>query len=100
MDIKQSPAGQIIKSPKGYDAFVPYNLPPKLVWNTAMVNSLSRADFLLGQLAREGSKLPNPHLLIRPFITREMENSSSKWRFASACRNGRTVCCESLFYDQ
>jgi Fic family protein len=30
----------------------------------------------LGKLAREGSKLPNPHLLIRPFITREAVLSS------------------------
>lgn len=30
----------------------------------------------MGKLAREGSKLPNPHLLIRPFITREAVLSS------------------------
>ena len=76
MDIQQSPAGQIVKSPKGYNAFVPHSLPPKLEWDNAVVNSLSRADFLLGKLAREGSKLPNPHLLMRPFITREAVLSS------------------------
>jgi len=76
MDIEHSPSGQIIKSPKGYDAFLPFNLPPELKWNNAVVNSLSRADFLLGKLAREGSKLPNPHLLMRPFITREAVLSS------------------------
>lgn len=76
MDIQQSPTGQIFKSPKGYNAFVPYSLPPKLKWDNAVVNSLSRADFLLGKLAREGSKLPNPHLLMRPFITREAVLSS------------------------
>lgn len=76
MDIEQSPTGQILKSPKGYNAFIPNILPPKLEWNDALVNSLSRADFLLGKLAREGSKLPNPHLLIRPFITREAVLSS------------------------
>lgn len=76
MDIKQSPAGQIIKSAKGYHAFVPHSLPPKLEWDNAVVNSLSRADFLLGKLAREGSKLPNPHLLMRPFIMREAVLSS------------------------
>jgi Fic family protein len=76
MDIQQSPAGQIIKSPKGYTAFIPHGLPPKLEWSNALVNSLSRADFLLGKLAREGSKLPNPHLLMRPFITREAVLSS------------------------
>ena len=76
MDIKQSLAGQVIKSPKGYSSFLPHPLPPKLKWNNALVNSLSRADFLLGKLAREGSQLPNPHLLIRPFITREAVSSS------------------------
>ena len=40
------------------------------------MSALSRADFLLGKLAREGSKLPNPHLLMRPFITREAVLSS------------------------
>lgn len=76
MDIKQSPSGHIVKSPKGYNAFVPHSLPPKLEWDNAVVNSLSRADFLLGKLAREGSQLPNPHLLMRPFITREAVLSS------------------------
>lgn len=76
MDIRQSPTGQIVKSPKGYNAFVPHRLPPKLGWDNAVVNSLSRADFLLGKLAREGVKLPNPHLLMRPFITREAVLSS------------------------
>lgn len=76
MNIKQSPAGQIVKSPRGYNAFVPNNLPPNFEWNNAVVNALSRADFLLGKLAREGNKLPNPHLLIRPFVTREAVLSS------------------------
>jgi len=76
MDIQQSTTGQIIKSLKGYDAFVPHDLPPKIEWNNAVINSLSRADFLLGKLAREASQLPNPHLLIRPFITREAVLSS------------------------
>lgn len=76
MDIQQSPAGRIVKSSKGYNAFVPNSLPPKFEWSNAVVNSLSRADFLLGKLAREGSKLPNPHLLMRPFITREAVLSS------------------------
>jgi Fic family protein len=76
MDIQQSPAGQIVKSPKGYNAFVPNSLPPKLAWDVSVVNALSRADFLLGKLAREGSRLPNPHLLMRPFIMREAVLSS------------------------
>ncbi len=37
---------------------VPHSLPTKLEWDNAVVNSLSRADFLLGKLAREGRQLP------------------------------------------
>ncbi|MCK4517525.1 Fic family protein [Candidatus Babeliales bacterium] len=51
-------------------------LPPEIKWDSSLVNSLSRADHLLGRLAREGNKLPNPHLLIRPFMTREAVLSS------------------------
>jgi Fic family protein len=76
MDIEQSPSGRIIKASTGYKAFIPFALPPKFEWDQGLVNSLSRADFLLGKLAREGSRLPNPHLLIRPFITREAVLSS------------------------
>lgn len=76
MDIEQSPSGQIIKASTGYKAFIPAALPPKFEWDNALVYSLSRADFLLGKLAREGSRLPNPHLLLRPFITREAVLSS------------------------
>jgi Fic family protein len=76
MDIQESSAGKVIKSPKGYYAYVPNPLPPTIDWNIQLVSALSRADFLLGKLAREGSKLPNPHLLMRPFITREAVLSS------------------------
>jgi Fic family protein len=76
MNIKESPSGTIVKAPSGYMAFVPNPLPPPFEWNNALVNSLSRADYILGKLSREGSKLPNPHLLMRPFITREAVLSS------------------------
>ena len=76
MDIKNSPSGQIIKSPRGYNAYLPNPLPPKIEWDNGLINSLSRADFLLGKLAREGSLLTNPHLLMRPFITKEAVLSS------------------------
>lgn len=76
MDIEKSPSGRIIKDPAGYRAFVPHPLPPKLQWDDALVYSLSRADFLLGKLAREGSRLPNPHILMRPFMKKEAVLSS------------------------
>lgn len=76
MKIEQSIAGRIVKDVTGYKAYVPNFLPPNIHWNTQLVNALSRADFVLGKLAREGNKLPNPHLLMRPFITREAVLSS------------------------
>lgn len=76
MKIDQSPSGRVVHMPTGYNAFVPHPLPPKLEWTIELVNALSRADYLLGKLAREGNKLPNPHLLIRLFIAREAVLSS------------------------
>lgn len=76
MNIKQSPAGKIVKTTTGYAAFLPHPLPPHFEWNNALINALSKANHLLGQLAREGQKLPNPHILMRPFITREAVLSS------------------------
>lgn len=76
MEMDHSPVGKIIKSPKGYNAFIPNPLPPKFAWNNALVSSLSRADFLLGRLALQGDRLPNSLLLIRPFVAREAVLSS------------------------
>lgn len=73
---EQSPSGKIVNDPSGYTYFVPGDLPPNFEWTTELVNALSRADYVLGKLAREGSKLPNPHLLIRPFVAREAVLSS------------------------
>jgi len=92
MNIQKSITGQIIKLPQGYNAFVPNPLPPTIEWNNQLVNSLSRADFVLGKLAREGSKLPNPHLLMRSFVTREAVLSSK-------IEGTQTTIGEMLAYD-
>ncbi|MFI5401398.1 MAG: Fic family protein [Planctomycetota bacterium] len=41
-----------------------------------MAAALSTADRAIGRLAGEGRRLPNPHLLIRPFVRREAVLSS------------------------
>ena len=74
--MQQPLSGKVIKLPTGYRAYVPDPLPPVIQWDNALVSALSRADYLLGKLAREGSQLPNPHLPMRPFITREAVLSS------------------------
>jgi Fic family protein len=55
---------------------VPYNLPPKLKWTDELISVLSDADMAIGQLQGVGLNLPNPNLLIAPFVRREAELSS------------------------
>src|SRR5271156_4026137 len=59
-----------------YAAFVPAPLPPKLDWTPRLIRVLSDADRLIGKLAGEGGRLPNPHILMRPFLQREAVLSS------------------------
>src|SRR5512136_3092549 len=60
----------------GYEAFVPSLLPPDIAWTGSLVRALSDADRRIGQLAGEGRGLPNPHILMRPFVKREAVLSS------------------------
>jgi cell filamentation protein, protein adenylyltransferase len=63
--------------PQGsFSAFVPAPLPPKLDWTPRLIRVLSDADRLIGKLAGEGGRLPNPHVLMRPFLKREAVLSS------------------------
>jgi Fic family protein len=55
---------------------VPKPLPPPIEWGARLAASLSRADLAIGRLAGEGRRLPNPQLLIRPFVRREAVLSS------------------------
>lgn len=71
-----TPAGRWIKTLVGYRAFHPNPLPPSFAWTPQLVRVLSQADRLLGRLAGEGRRLPNPHLPIRPFVRREAVYSS------------------------
>src|SRR5690349_16018231 len=68
--------GRMVRCPEGYSAYLPNPLPPELSWTPPLTRSLSDADLLLGRLSGEGRSLPNPHLLIRPFIKREAVYSS------------------------
>lgn len=82
MDLDQfarSPSGRLLKVGQGeaaYWAFVPNPLPPTLEFDLPLVQALSAADRALGELAGLGRNMPNPHLLIHPFIRREAVLSS------------------------
>lgn len=69
-------SGTMVECAGGYEAFIPRPLPPHLDFTPRLLRSLSDADRLIGRLAGEGRALPNPHLLMRPFLKREAVLSS------------------------
>lgn len=60
-----------------YDAFVPQPLPREIDLDGQTVFALSKADLALGRLAGAGRLLPNPHILVNPYILREAVSSSA-----------------------
>jgi len=77
-EFRSSRAGQVVRVPDlgGYFTFVPRPLPPNVNWNDALVSAMSRADRTLSDLAGTGRNLPNPHLLMLPFLRHEAVLSS------------------------
>jgi Fic family protein len=75
-DFKQDEHGNVIQAPQGYWAYVPNPLEPPLDLNLPLVQKLAEADRSLGELAGVARTLPNPHLLIGPFLRREAVLSS------------------------
>lgn len=60
-----------------YEAFVPEPIPRAVSLDAATVSALSKADLALGRLAGAGRLLPNPHILVNPYIIREAVSSSA-----------------------
>ncbi|HEV7505839.1 MAG TPA: Fic family protein [Thermoanaerobaculia bacterium] len=75
-DFHAPSAGRLIQAPGGFAAFVPAPLPPELAYGGTLVLALSRADAALSELSGLGRQLPNPHLLIAPYMRREAVLSS------------------------
>ena len=73
---QSSEAGRLVKAPEGFSAFVPAPLPPKIEYGQDLVLALSRADAALSELSIAGEQLPNPHLLIAPYLRQEAVLSS------------------------
>ena len=74
-DVVSDVAGKALRMPSGYWAFIPTSLPPNLDLNPLAI-SLSAADAALSELSGLGRILPNPHLLIAPYVNREAVASS------------------------
>lgn len=56
--------------------FVPNPLPPSLEYDEEIVSAIGNAMFALGRLDKTASDLPNPTVLVRPFLRREAILSS------------------------
>ena len=69
-------AGQVIRTRKGYWAFIPAPLPPALDWTAEMLSALSEAERELSRLTTLAGNFPFPRLLIQPFMRREAVLSS------------------------
>ncbi len=74
--VERRPNGRVVPCIGGYWAYVPAPLPPPISWDQELSVALSDADRAIGRLAGEGRRLPNPHLLLRPFIRKEAVLSS------------------------
>jgi Fic family protein len=70
--------GTVVKTPGrfGFHTFLPATLPRSLSLDETTVQVLSEADRAIGRLAGAGRLLPNPHLLVNAYITREAVASS------------------------
>lgn len=75
-DFAVTASGRLVDTPQGYLAFVPNPLPPPLHFDMPLALVLSKADAALSELSGLGGQLPNPHLLISPYIKREAVLSS------------------------
>jgi Fic family protein len=71
-----SEAGKIVRMPTGYTAFIPSPIPRDVHYDAELVLALSRADTALSELSGLGRQLPNPYLLIAPYMRREAVLSS------------------------
>ncbi len=68
--------GEVVKAVQGHWTFVPNPLPPTIGYDTLLVRLIGEAERSLGELAGVALTLPNPQLLIRPFMSREAVLSS------------------------
>jgi Fic family protein len=75
-DFKSPAAGRVITTGRGYEAFIPATLPPVIAYDQGLVRLLSEADATLSELAGLGRHLPNPRLLIAPYVRQEALLSS------------------------
>jgi Fic family protein len=75
-DFRAPAAGRLMTTMDGALAFIPAPLPPAIEYDAELVLALSRADGKLSELSGLGRQLPDPHLLIAPYLRQEAVLSS------------------------
>jgi Fic family protein len=75
-DFDPAQRGLLLRHPTDYWAFVPAPLLPAIDMTPELLRALSDADRAIGELAGAGGLLPDPHILIDPFLRREAVLSS------------------------
>ena len=81
MELERHPATRFGEArrtpgPHGYVAYFPAPIPRALELSGSTVRLLAEAEGALGQLAGVGRLVPNPDLLIRPYLLREALSST------------------------
>lgn len=71
-----SPRGRLVEIDDGNRAFVPDYLPREVILSPELIYRLDEASRAVSTLAGVGETVPNPRLLIRPFMRREAVLSS------------------------
>ncbi|MBV8780382.1 MAG: Fic family protein [Phycisphaerae bacterium] len=71
-----SATGRVVKTVAGFWAFIPAAPPTVIEYDTKLVSLLSQADAALSELSGLGRIMPNPDLLIAPYVRREAVASS------------------------
>ena len=76
IQLTSSPCGHLVPTVNGQRAYVPDPLPRNVELSSQVIYRLDEASRAVATLAGAGETVPNPHLLIRPFMRREAVLSS------------------------
>jgi Fic family protein len=79
-DFSANANGQLVKSPAGYQAFIPLPLPARLAWDDALVAQVAAATAEVAALAQAARKVASPFLIsgISSFFARKEAVLSSR----------------------
>jgi cell filamentation protein, protein adenylyltransferase len=75
-DFPSTPAGKVVRNPRGYWTFVPNPLPPVINWTPGLISTVASAEGNLGKLDSLANSQPSSQMLIQSFMRREAVLSS------------------------